>query len=76
MRRQHSGLLIHVSSGAGRVVVPGAAAYSASKFALEALADAYRFELSASSPGLWIGLVLAGVFLTAAVRLRRYQGPI
>lgn len=47
MRRQHSGLLIHVSSGAGRVVVPGAAAYSASKFALEALADAYRFELSA-----------------------------
>ena len=29
-----------------------------------------------SSPGLWVGLVLAGVFLTAAVRLRRYQGPI
>jgi ABC-2 type transport system permease protein len=29
-----------------------------------------------SSPGLWVGLVLAGVFLTAAVRLRRSQGPI
>ena len=29
-----------------------------------------------SSPGLWLGPVLAGVFLTAAVRLRRYQGPI
>lgn len=45
MRRQHNGLLVHVSSGAGRVVVPAMAAYSASKFALEALADAYRYEL-------------------------------
>ena len=46
MRRQRSGLLIHVSSGAGRLAVPYMAAYCASKFALEALADAYRFELS------------------------------
>jgi NAD(P)-dependent dehydrogenase (short-subunit alcohol dehydrogenase family) len=45
MRRQRSGLLIHVSSGAGRVAIPALAAYCASKFALEALADAYRFEL-------------------------------
>src|ERR1700733_2236006 len=29
-----------------------------------------------SSPGLWIGLTLAVLFLAAAVRLRRYQGPI
>ena len=29
-----------------------------------------------SSPGLWIGLALAAIFLGAAVRLRRYQGPI
>lgn len=29
-----------------------------------------------SVPGLWIGLALAAVFLAAAVRLRRYQGPI
>jgi ABC-2 type transport system permease protein len=29
-----------------------------------------------SSPGLWIGLVFAGVFLAAAVRLRRYREPI
>jgi ABC-2 type transport system permease protein len=29
-----------------------------------------------SSPGLWIGLALAAVFLAAAVRLRRYQGPL
>jgi ABC-2 type transport system permease protein len=29
-----------------------------------------------STPGLWIGLALAAAFLAAAVRLRRYQGPI
>jgi len=29
-----------------------------------------------STPGLWIGLAIAAVFIAAAVRLRRYQGPI
>jgi ABC-2 type transport system permease protein len=29
-----------------------------------------------SSPGLWIGLVVAVAFLAAAVRLRRYRGPL
>jgi len=29
-----------------------------------------------SSPGLWIGLLVAAAFLAGAVRLRRYQGPI
>jgi hypothetical protein len=28
------------------------------------------------SPGLWIGLAITVVFLAAAVRLRRNQGPI
>src|SRR5271166_702415 len=28
------------------------------------------------SPGLWIGLAIAAAFLVAAVRVRRYQGPI
>ncbi len=45
MRKQRNGLLIHISSGAGRVAVPTMAAYSASKFAVEAIADAYRYEL-------------------------------
>ena len=38
MRRQRGGMLMHISSGAGRVVVPSAGFYCASKFALEALA--------------------------------------
>jgi ABC-2 type transport system permease protein len=29
-----------------------------------------------SSPGLWIGVAIFAAFLAAAVRLRRYQGPI
>jgi ABC-2 type transport system permease protein len=29
-----------------------------------------------ASPGLWLGLAVAGAFLAAAARLRRYRGPI
>lgn len=29
-----------------------------------------------STPGLWIGLLAAAAFIAAAVRLRRYRGPI
>jgi NAD(P)-dependent dehydrogenase (short-subunit alcohol dehydrogenase family) len=47
MRRQRSGVLMHISSGAGRVVLPSVGFYCASKFALEALAEAYSYELAA-----------------------------
>jgi len=46
MRRQRSGLLMHISSGAGRVIIPSFAFYCASKFALEALAETYYYELA------------------------------
>jgi len=29
-----------------------------------------------TSPGLWLGLIVAALFLFAAVRLRRYRGPL
>jgi ABC-2 type transport system permease protein len=29
-----------------------------------------------SSPGLWVGLLLAAAFIAAAIRLRRYRGPL
>src|SRR6266851_1951372 len=47
MRRQRSGVLMHISSGAGRIIAPSMGFYCASKFALEALAEAYRYELAA-----------------------------
>ncbi len=46
MRRQGNGLLLQVSSGAGRLAIPGMGLYCASKFAMEALAEVYRYELA------------------------------
>ena len=46
MKRHRSGLLLHVSSGAGRLAIPGMGLYCASKFAMEALAETYRYELA------------------------------
>lgn len=46
MRAAGSGLLVHVTSLMGRLVFPFFGVYSASKFALEAMAEAYRYELT------------------------------
>lgn len=46
MRKRHKGRLLYVSSVAGRTVLPGLAAYAATKWALEALAEALAIELS------------------------------
>jgi NAD(P)-dependent dehydrogenase (short-subunit alcohol dehydrogenase family) len=45
MRKAGRGLIVNVSSVAGRVAVPFAAPYSSSKHALEAVSDALRVEL-------------------------------
>jgi uncharacterized protein len=44
MRAQHDGMIINISSIAGRIVVPRIGYYSASKFALTAIGDALRME--------------------------------
>jgi NAD(P)-dependent dehydrogenase (short-subunit alcohol dehydrogenase family) len=46
MREQGSGLLVHISSGLGRIVLPFNGLYTATKFAVEAIAETYRYELA------------------------------
>jgi NAD(P)-dependent dehydrogenase (short-subunit alcohol dehydrogenase family) len=46
MRSQGSGLLVQVSSGVGRFVMPYMTLYSAAKHAVDALAEGYRYELA------------------------------
>ncbi|MEM9120222.1 MAG: SDR family oxidoreductase [Cyanobacteria bacterium P01_F01_bin.56] len=46
MRERGAGLLIHISSLLGRMALPFYGPYNASKWALEALAENYRVELS------------------------------
>jgi NAD(P)-dependent dehydrogenase (short-subunit alcohol dehydrogenase family) len=45
-RRQREGLVVNIGSILGRVTLPFFGLYGASKFALEALTDSYRYELS------------------------------
>jgi len=46
MRKQGSGIIVNVSSLAGRIGFPGTPAYISSKFALEGLSECMRYELS------------------------------
>jgi NADP-dependent 3-hydroxy acid dehydrogenase YdfG len=46
MRKRKSGLIINIGSILGRVTIPFIGLYGASKFAVEALTESYRYELS------------------------------
>jgi NAD(P)-dependent dehydrogenase (short-subunit alcohol dehydrogenase family) len=45
MRRQKSGTIINISSGAGRFGFPGSSAYVFTKFAVEGLSESMSYEL-------------------------------
>lgn len=46
MRQQRNGLLLHITSVSGGLAFPFVSLYSASKMALEALAEGYHYELA------------------------------
>ncbi len=57
-RKNKTGRIVNISSAAGRFSTPFMGAYSASKFALEALSDALRFELR--NTGIKISIIEPG----------------
>ena len=63
LRQQGKGTIIHTSRCIGRVTTPFLASYSASKYALESLAEGYRAELSGF--GIETCIVEPGGFPTA-----------
>jgi len=65
MRQQGKGLLIHISSGLGRATFPGTGVYSATKYAVEAMSEALRYE--ASMFGVDSVLVEPGAYQTDIV---------
>jgi NAD(P)-dependent dehydrogenase (short-subunit alcohol dehydrogenase family) len=54
MRRQRWGRIVNIGSMGGRLTFPGGGAYHATKYAVEALSDALRFEVA----GFGVGVVL------------------
>lgn len=62
MRSAKKGLLIHISSELARIPLPFMGAYSASKAALDALAETYRYELA--GVGVESVIVQPGAFPT------------
>lgn len=68
MRAQRRGLVINVGSTMGREVVPFLALYEASKFALEGLWEAWRYELGIH--GIEVVLVQPGTFPTTGMATR------
>ncbi len=63
MRRQGRGVIVNVSSVAGRLAIPYSAIYAATKAALIALSDAARLELR--EDGIRVVCVLPGYTATA-----------
>jgi NADP-dependent 3-hydroxy acid dehydrogenase YdfG len=63
MRRQGFGRIVNISSMGGKVVFPGGGMYHATKFAVEAMSDAMRFEVE--SFGVGVAIVEPGLIRTA-----------
>ncbi|HXZ28028.1 MAG TPA: SDR family NAD(P)-dependent oxidoreductase [Terriglobales bacterium] len=62
MKRQGSGTIINISSVAGHIAVPGMAAYSSTKFAMNAIGKGARVELKGS--GVHVMTVCPGYITT------------
>jgi NAD(P)-dependent dehydrogenase (short-subunit alcohol dehydrogenase family) len=77
MRRQKSGTIVNISSGAGRFGFPGGSAYVSTKFAVEGLSESMSYELEPF--GIKVVIVEPGVirtnFVDGMVIARKSQDP-
>jgi NAD(P)-dependent dehydrogenase (short-subunit alcohol dehydrogenase family) len=77
MRRQKSGTIINISSGAGRFGFPGGSAYVSTKFAVEGLSESMSYELEPF--GIKVVLVEPGViktnFVDGMIIAKKSQDP-
>src|SRR3954470_10130571 len=63
MRREGRGRIVNISSMGGRLVFPGGGAYHGTKFAVEAISDALRFEVRGF--GVHVSLIEPGLIRTS-----------
>jgi NAD(P)-dependent dehydrogenase (short-subunit alcohol dehydrogenase family) len=77
MRRQKSGIIVNVSSGAGLFGYPGGSAYVSTKFAVEGLSESMAYELEPF--GIKVVLIEPGFiktnFANAMVLAKKAQDP-
>jgi NAD(P)-dependent dehydrogenase (short-subunit alcohol dehydrogenase family) len=75
MRRQKSGIIVNISSGAGRFGFPGGSAYVSTKFAVEGLSESMSYELEPF--GIKVVIVEPGVIRTNFVTVvaKKSQDP-
>jgi NAD(P)-dependent dehydrogenase (short-subunit alcohol dehydrogenase family) len=76
MRKAGSGRIVNISSMGGKLTFPGGGAYHASKYAVEALSDALRFEVKGFGIDVIViepGLIRTG-FAEAAVNSMSRNG--
>ncbi len=77
MRRAGRGRIVNLSSMGGKLVFPGGGAYHASKYAVEALSDALRFEVKGFGIEVVVvepGLITTSFGETAAGSLSEAEG--
>ncbi len=72
MQRQGGGRIVNVASIGGKVAVPHMAPYSASKFALVGLSDAFRAELA--SQKIFVTTVTPGLMRTGSEGHAKFKG--
>ena len=78
MRGQHWGRIVNLSSMGGKLTFPGGGMYHATKYAVEAISDALRFEVRGFGVEVIViepGLIVTNFGDTAAASVGDAEGP-